>query len=403
MLRKYLFPVVLILALMAGITGVAYAAPPHGVDHLRGRWDGTLNGLFGEDQSFTLLLDESQPDPNDAQAALYNGCMAVGAEGQYAPVSARVVMLGNEQYDLTLFGTAGGSVIKLTGLIEARGASVRDDSAGGAWQTAQDENEWSAVHHDRRNPKCPAVELGEGLYFGGDVYSAVGIHPDESRDEETILEGFSNIVSSGMRVTLPNGDALIAPLFTDLFSPTVDFIDTFRFLNSFGGLPVSGGAYSFTLLDVFGQPIPGASTTDVWFACAMDAPRNVEAVVDVDGIHVTWDAVAPASGFDPSNLIGFYQIELGPEIGDGSFGANDIHMPAHLIPAASFGGFSVGSPDGNDFGNALEEMSDGTYQFSVISFSQAFGLGSVGLECQIRANGEQIHFEKSGETITLLP
>ncbi len=403
MLQKYFFPVVLIVTLMAGITGVAYAAPPNGVDHLRGRWDGTLNGLFGEDQPFRLLLDESQPDPNDSQAVLYNGCMSVGGDGQFAPVSARVIILGNEEYDLTLFGTAGGSVIKLTGLIEARGASVKDDSAGGAWQTSAEDGDWSAVHLDRRNPKCPDVQLGEGLFFGGDVYGIVGIHPDESRNKGTILEGFSNIVSSGMRVTLPTGDTLIAPLFTDLFSPTVDFIDSFRFLTDFGGLPVSGGTYSFTLLDVFGQPIPGASNSDVWVACTMDAPRNVSAVADTDGIHATWDAVAPASGFDPSNLIGFYQIELGPEIGDGSFGANDIHVPAHLIPAASFGGFGTGSPDGNDFGNSLDEMSDGTYQFNVISFSTGFGPGASGLECQIRAHAEQIHFEKSGDMITLLP
>lgn len=395
------FALTLVLAIL-GSSSAALAAPPNGVDHLRGRWDGTLYGLFGEDQSFTLLLDESQPDPNDSQAALYNGCMTVGNHGQYAPVSARVIMLGNEQYDLTLFGTAGGAVIKLTGLIETHGASVRDDSAGGTWQTSSEEGDWSALHHDRRNPKCPDVQLGDGLFFGGDVYGVVGINPDESRNEGTILEGFSNIVSSGMRVTLPNGDTVVAPLFTDLFSPTVDFIDSFRFLTDFGGLPVSGGTYSFTLLDVFGQPIPGASNTDVWFACAMDAPRNVSAVVDVDGIHVKWDAVTPADGFDPSNFIGFYQIELGPETGDGNYGANDIHVPAHLIPATSFGGFATGTPDGNDFGNALEELSEGTYQFSVISFSVGFGTGASGLECQIRANDELIRFEKSGETITVL-
>ena len=95
--KSYLHMVVAFTIIMAmlGISSAVYAAPPNGVDHLRGRWDGTFLGLFGEDQSFTLLLDESQPDPDDAQAALYNGCMAVGAEGQYAPVSARVVMLGN--------------------------------------------------------------------------------------------------------------------------------------------------------------------------------------------------------------------------------------------------------------------------------------------------------------------
>lgn len=388
---------------MLGSSSDAFAAPPKGVDHLRGRWDGVVEGVFDGNQPFVLMLDEFHADPNDPSATLYNGCMAVGAGAGYAPVSARFVSLGGGNYDMTLFGTAGSSVIKLVGVASTNDATVTDDPASGEWQTADQAGNWSAYHHDRREPQCPSVQLGEGLYFGGDTYGVVGINPDESRNEGTILEGFSNIVSSGMRVTLPNGDTVVAPLFTDLFSPTVDFIDSFRFLANFGGLPVSAGTYSFTLLDVFGQPIPGASNTDVWFACAMDAPHNVSAVVDGDGIHVTWDAVAPASGFDPANFIGFYQIELGPETGAGGYGANDIHVPAHLIPALNFGGFSTGSPDGYDFGNALEELSNGTYQFSVISFSVGFGPGASGLECQIRANDELIRFDKFGDTITLLP
>jgi hypothetical protein len=184
----------------------------------------------------------------------------------------------------------------------------------------------------------------------------------------------------------------------------VDFINEFRFLEVYPDLPVVGETYTFTLLDVFGNPIPGTTQTDVWYACTMDAPRNVSASMDVDGLHVTWDAVAPAPGFDPSNLIGFYQIELYPDGGGGfGYGSNLIQSPAHVIPLASFGGGAPGNPDGNDFGASLSELDDGFYSIDVISFSDAFGSGSVGLECQIRANAEQIHFEKSGDTITLLP
>ncbi|NOH02304.1 MAG: hypothetical protein HND47_10285 [Chloroflexi bacterium] len=404
MFRKCLIPVLLTFVLLAVVTGVAYAAPPNGVDHLRGRWDGAFNGLFGEDVSFRLLLDESRPDPNDPQAALYNGCMALQPEGQYAPVSARVVMLGNEQYDFTLFGTVGGAVIKLTGLIEARAPSVQDDSAGGAWQTSNEAADWSANHHDRRNPQCPEVRLGDDLYFQASVNAVVGIQPDEFRDEGNIIEGFSNIVSSGLQASLPDGSTVTVPFYTDLFSPNVNFVDIFRFLEGYPGLPAAGEVYTFTLLDVFGQPIPGATATDVWYACSMDAPRNVAATVDADGIHVVWDAAPSAPGFDPPNFIGFYQIELYPDGGGGfGFGSNGILSPAHLIPFDSFGGGAPGTPDGYDFGASLAEFDNGVYFFDVISFSEGFGAGSVGLECQIRAYEEQVRFEKSGGTVTLLP
>jgi hypothetical protein len=404
MVKKFLIPVSLTLVLLIALTSIAHAAPPNGVDHLRGRWRGTLQNFFGANQSFTLLLGESQPDPNDSQAALYNGCISVGANGQYTPVSARVVLLGNEEYDLTLYGTANGSVIKLTGLIEARGASVKDDTVSGEWQNSEGSDNWSAIHHDRRTPKCPAVEIGNELYFYSSVNAVVNIRPDESRFEQNILDGGSNIVSSGMQVELPNGEFIVVPFYTDLFSPTADFINEFRFLEVYANLPVVGEAYTFTLLDIFGNPISGTTQTDVWYACTMDAPRNVTALLDADGLHLTWDAVTPAAGFDPTNQIGFYQIELYPDGGGGfGYGSNLISSTAHLIPFDSFGGGASGTPDGNDFGASLSELNDGFYLLDVISFSNGFNPDSTGLECQIRANAEQIYFEKFGDTITLLP
>jgi len=286
MFKKYVLPTLLISVLVVALSqlsGNALAAPPNGVDHLRGRWDGVVQGLFGEDQPFVLMLDEFAPDPNDALAFLYNGCMAVGVNAGYTPISARVLPLGNENFDLTLFGTAGGAVIKMTGLAFTGDPRVKDDPASGAWQTSDEQGDWYALHHDRREPNCPAVNLGGKLSFRGDVYAAVELDPNGGW-QESILEGFSNIVSSGMRVTLPNGSTVDAPLFTDLFSPTVDFIDSFRFLTSFPGLPISNGTYSFALLDVFGQPIPGATSADVWLACLQDAPRNVTAAAGPSGI-----------------------------------------------------------------------------------------------------------------------
>ncbi|MBM3180366.1 MAG: hypothetical protein FJZ86_08425 [Chloroflexi bacterium] len=404
MLRKILFPILLTFALLASLVGVAHAAPPKGVDHLRGRWDGVIQGLFDGDQPFVLMLDEFHPDPNDPLATLYNGCMAVGANAAFAPVSARFTPLGSGNYDMTLFGTALGSVIKLEGGASTNDATVTDDPASGAWQTANQGGDWTAYHHDRREPSCPTVQLGGELFFDASINGIVGIQPDESRNEGNIIEGFSNIVSSGLKAALPDGSSVTIPFYTDLFSPNVNFVDNFRYLQDFPNLPAAGETYTFTLLDVFGDPIPGTTVTDVWYACAADAPRNVAATMDTDGIHVTWNAPASAPGFDPANFVGFYQIELYPDGGGGfGFGSNGVASPAHLIPFNSFGGGAPGSPDGFDFGSSLSELENGVYYFDVISFSEAFGAGSVGLECQIRAYDEQVRFEKSGDTVILLP
>lgn len=400
---------VLLSMVMASASPVL-AAPPNGVDHLRGRWDGIVQSLLGEDQSFVLLLDESGPDPDDAQARLYNGCMTFGRDGVYAPISARVMPLGNENYDLILFGTAGGGVIKFTGTVVTGGPSVKDDSTNGVWQTADGSGDWFAQHHDRREPKCPTLNLGSDLWFQGDTYAAIGFSSDGGRNETTILESMTNIVSSGVRVELPGGGTMVIPFFTDLFSPNVDFVSEFRFLGAPEGLPDSGGTYTFTLLDIFGQSIAGATSTDTWLACPQDAPRHVSAELGTDGIFMTWDPVTPASGFDPGGFtpLGFYQVEVFSSGGDGGYGAGGIHTASHLIPYAGFGGSAPGFPDGNDFGNGLLELPDAQlpnawYGIDTIAFSVAVHTGGFGLECQIRSWDEQVYFEKSGETITLLP
>ncbi|TAN32130.1 hypothetical protein EPN28_04935 [Patescibacteria group bacterium] len=332
--------------------------------------------------------------------------MAVGSGGQYTPISARVIVSGSGQFDVTIFGTPLGSVIKLTGLAETRGAGITDDSVDGAWQTQDAWGDWSAFHHDRRNPKCPAVEIGNGLHFRGDVSAARFKRAAESIGEQTILEGMTNIVSSGMRVTLPDGNSVDVPSYTDIFSPSVNFIDSFRFTTLFPGLPVSGGNHAFALLDIFGQPIPGATSNDVWNACLQDAPRNVSAIVNADGILATWNPVPVVPGFDPSGSpsLGFYQIEIRQDLGGDLYGASLILNSSHLIPFLDFGGVGPGVPDGNNFGSSLLELGNGTYVFDVIAFSKGVpGTASAGLECQVRAVDEQIHFEKSGATITVLP
>jgi len=399
---------VLLVAAMLLPAYTAFAAPGAGVNQLRGRWDGTIVNLYGNDQPFHLLLGFGATDPEDAQAAFYTGCISIGRRAPYAPVSARVVTIGAGDYELTLYGTDSGSgdVIKLDGSIQLLGASVRDDSAGGTWQTPGQQDAWWATHHDRRQVRCPRVRVGGDLWFDAGVTGVIGLDDQETPNPSFNFHGDTNIVSGGMLVVSPDGSSNVISFFTDVFSPDVDFIDQFRYLEGYNGsLPEAGGTYTFTLLDVFGNPIPGATQTDTWYGCTMDAPRNVNASVDLDGIWVTWDAVAAAPGFDPSSGLGFYQIELYPDAGGGAgYGANLILTTGHLIPYASFGGIGAGYPDGNDFGFSLSELEDGLYSFDVISFSEApVDEPNVGPECQIRSWVEQVHFEVSAGVVTILP
>ena len=204
-LRNMLIAVVLLASgFLVGSAKTAMAGPPNGVDHLRGRWHGVIENLQSADQPFTLLLNDFEPDPNDPAAALAGGCLSVGEDGMLTPLSARAVDLGNEAFDITVFGTVASSsegfIIKLAGLVETFGPGVPDDSANGGWVTAEAEGSWSANHHDRRRPKCPAIQVGDGLAFSADVYAAVNINPDDSQDAGTLLESFTNIVSSAVEV-----------------------------------------------------------------------------------------------------------------------------------------------------------------------------------------------------------
>jgi hypothetical protein len=244
------------------------------------------------------------------------------------------------------------------------------------------------------------------LWFHADVYAFAQVEPDDSQYQSTILDSHTNIVSSAVQVELPDGSKLELTPFTDLFSSQVDFVEEFRYVGGPDGFPVAGGHYVFTLVDPYGEAIAGATTADTWLACTVDAAMNVSASVQGDGLHVAWDPVAPAPGFDPGAVdpVGFYQIELGPEEGEGGgYGAAGIHVNEHLIPKASFGGGAPGAPDGWDFGQALDELEDRTYGLDVITFAEApHGTKASGLECQIRAADERTRFEKDGGHITIL-
>jgi hypothetical protein len=381
--------------------------PPVGVDHLRGRWDGVVKNLNDADQSLTLLLNDFAPDPDNSAAMLATGCLAVGEAKALTPIAARAVSLGNNNFDLTVLGTVAGDsegfTIRLAGLVETFGAGIQDDRVSGKWTTAEAENGWSATHHDRRRSKCPPVSDIPGLFFDVDVYVAHNYNVDDLVDRLTIFGGRTNIVSTGMLVTRPDGSKTVVPFFTDIFSPNVDFISQFRYSKEEPGDPTNGKVYTFTLLDALGNPIPGATETDIWTACRQNPPRNVNAVVTSElNISLSWAPVQVVPGFDPTNEVGFYQIglHLRPE-GPTLYGANLIQSANHLIPWNDFGGSAPGSPDGFDYGVGISQLDNGDYVIDVLSFSvSAPDDPGHGLECQVSDFAEDLFFTKADNTIT---
>ena len=180
-----------------------------------------------------------------------------------------------------------------------------------------------------------------------------------------------------VRVDLPSGGLVIVPAATDVFSPDVDWTTLFRFSTCKPGMPIAGGEYIFTGLDVAGEPIPGATNTDIWVGVEPpDPPTNVRAEVIEDGILVSWDEspIIPGS-FEPAAepQLGFYQLGISRiETDELVYGANQISGSPHLIPQnkADF-------IEGADHGLSLSEMEDGTYYLGtcVLSMAPAGSLG----------------------------
>jgi len=205
------------------------------------------------------------------------------------------------------------------------------------------------------------------LYFWTDAYvmlNGPATLPPEERNPCVLLNIMTNIVVDSVQVDLPDGRSIIILPFTDVFTPEVDQTTLFRFITCAPGMPIAGGEYIFTGLDVAGEPIPGARNTDIWIGVEPpDPPTNVRAEVIEDGILVSWDEspIIPGS-FEPAAepQLGYYQLHISRiEIGELVYGANIISASPHLIPRdkADFIG-------GKDWGLSLSEMEDGTYRLS---------------------------------------
>ena len=388
---------------MLGALPFQMASANNGVDDLRGRWDIVISEPSLQGIIFVVYVNDSQAVQNGLLAA---GCMESPDSGVLAPLSmqAQPVEGGyNVKFASTVIPQAGEPVIiQFTGLVETFGKGVPDDSAEGTviWGTSG-KGTWEGTHHDRRRTNCPPVEIPP-FQFGVDVWMLQDQYPNQDPYKSTALGGFTNIVSTGMLVQKPDGLAIVVPPFTDIFSPNVDFITSFRYLTTKLGEPVSGEPYTLTLLDALGNPIPGATKTDVWTDCFIKPPQNLLAFQQQSlDIHLAWDSVDQALGFDPANGTGFYQIILNPASSwEGLYGAYGIKSTYHIIPWNDFSPPAPALPDGFDVGEGLNRLSDGNYRISVKSVSEPppNSLG-VGHECEIVDFGQALYFDKAGNSI----
>ena len=244
------------------------------------------------------------------------------------------------------------------------------------------------------------------LYFQTDAYLGLegpATLPPEERDPCVLLAINTNIVMDSVRVDLPGGGSVVIPEYTDVFSSEGEGTTLFRFSTCEPGMPVAGGEYVFTGLDMAGEPIPGATGTDIWVGGdPPDPPTNVRAEVTEDGILVSWDEspVIPGS-FEPAAEppLGFYQLWINRvETGETIYGAASISASPHLIPQDR-----AGFVEGEDRGLSLSEMEDGTYSIgaAVLSIAPA-GSSGKGFEYNNSDLGQAVTFTIQDGEITII-
>jgi len=361
-------------------------ASSSGADLVRGAWSGTLSFADGPKCQMNLCFT----------AAAYTGASgylsldAVGgpkrAKAPALPMMARVMKTEAGDFDVVILATVQmpsgpGSatvVVRLAGTAVLGSSSLTDDVMQGTWSLMGSDGmgphgTWSVKHLDRRSVKGPIVDLSDPtLQFDADVYAGLE-GPLGQQEPATCLGVISNIAASQVRVTLPNGAAVVIDQYTDVFSPWVDGETAFRYVQWLPGLPVAGGRYIFTALDAGGNPIPNVETSDVWVGVKPPKPPTGVQVSEVDeGIVVGWRGGPEVPGsFEPLSNIGYYQLELSGPLGM-VYGASGIGAPPHLIPRDS----SDFVP-GVDWGFSLNELEGGWYSLrtSVVSLAPADSAG----------------------------
>jgi hypothetical protein len=411
-MKKANFLITLILIIVMLIPVSAVSAADNGVDDLRGRWDLQWNFNEQENESPLILYINDIRESYYENTYFAGGCMRSPGTDAFMPLSLRAVFNPDDNtYAVNLYSTVVPAeefpepyVISFSGTVMVNGNGVTDDDSNGTLETEFKDGEWSALHHDRRRTKCPSLnDFGQG--FQGDVYAHTNLNSSDP-GSRALYEGYSVIVSSGMRVEASDGSSFVVQEYTDIFSPDIDFVGRFRYLGNFDGLPVSGATYQFSLLDIFGDPIPGTESSDVWYGCNQGAPLNLSADYSpANPVLLSWDPVADVPGeFVPTAQVGFYQMGVFPAEWESAsnFGASGIAASSHYIPWDPFEPGTSGLPDGGDFGVSLSEFEDGSYWINVGAFGVADPQGGgIGLECAVFNSEDDLLLTKAGENLTI--
>jgi hypothetical protein len=406
MARISIFPI--IVALIAGTVGCAGGDGNNGGDSYTLTVDFTVGGTVTVDDvpipGKALLTYDSGTVVNLAATSdagyrfvEWSGNAStiddVNAASTTVTVNSNYSITANfiKQYDLTISSTAGGSVTmpgeatyaydegKVVNLVAQAEGGYHFVNWTGDVSTIANVNA-TITDITMSGSYIITANFAIDLYFSTDacvILNGPAILPPAERDPCVSLQIMTNIVMDSVRVDLPDGRLVIIPVYTDVFSPDVDWTTLFRFATCEPGMPTAGGEYIFTAFDAVGEPIPGAINTDIWVGVEPpDPPTNVRAELTEDGILVSWDEspIIPGS-FEPAAepQLGFYQLWMSKiETGGSVYGANQISTSSHLIPQdkADF-------INGKDWGLALSEMEDGTYclQACVLSIAPQGSLG----------------------------
>lgn len=408
------FLVILSLVILPNLTAFA---SPNGVDDLRGQWVFNLTLDSGENPlPFLLFINKIVPSQSTPNTYMATGCMNSPYLEDVFPLSLTAVYNpGSVSYDLILYSTfipadsygpfGPPILIRFTGNILVNGSGVTDDIASGFFQSSMPSGSWTGTHHDRRMVDCQYMSAGDER-LNMDLAAHMDINNGNPAVTHYQLEANGiMIAASALKVTAPDGQVYIIPQEASMWAPGVDFINEFRFGQSFEGTPIAGQPYHFVLLDILGNPIPGTETQDTWTHCVTAAPGNYQFTPNTangSDIQVAWTGVPDVPGEFVPGSIGFYQLGFHPEDWDGSaFGADSMAVTNHILPWNSFTPDDPGSPDGRNVGVALGEFLDGPYLFDVMVMYEANPIyGGYGHECGVNDSSQAWRMEKTGDTLS---
>lgn len=382
---------------------------------LLGKW--ILAGDFlqsGTDTNLLFQINEIEPKTNGENTYLAVGCMQTDASGSWAPLSLQADFnTETNNYELNILSTilpaeadSPASVIRFVGGAEMYSSGVDDDRASGLSYLTPGEVAWTGRHINQQIFECPQ-ELDEMLHFQGEVNNLRDLAFTPPLDK-TNIQAETNVVSAQMQVETPDGQVILASYWTDIFTPHINFIDSFRFSTGVDGTPIIDEPYHFTLLDVLGKPISGVESRDSYIFCDHGAATNIRANYNPENfLELSWDAPELIPGrFDPENDHGLYQLALEsyPRRDDGrSYGAQTT-FATHKAPWTTFEPGSEGLAGGTNYGVSLSELEDGDYIISVATYNYYEpAAGEVGFDCRVVDSRQNLIITKLGNTITYQP